>query len=142
MFDDEPTGSGLDEQTGSGASEADKQPTTSMPSDPTGSGVDEPVTSSPDEPTGSEPDEPVTSPEESTGSEPNEPDGQGLLLGSFRTLQHQVRGDVYAIDEKTIRIENFRYDGTGVSKLAFLFYDHIAMNISIDEYTFSSELHA
>ena len=28
-----------------------------------------------------------------------------------------MRGDLYAIDEKTIRIENFRYDGTGVSKL-------------------------
>ena len=44
-------------------------------------------------------------------------DGQGVRLGSFRTLQHQVRGDVFAIDEKTIRIENFRYDGTGISKL-------------------------
>ena len=63
-------------------------------------------------------------------------DGQGVLLGSFRTLQHLVRGDVYAIDEKTIRIENFRYDGTGISKLAFLFmimhaYEYIAIYVFV-----------
>ena len=43
-------------------------------------------------------------------------DSQLVSLGSFRTLQHQVRGDVYAVDQKTIRIENFRYDGTGIRK--------------------------
>ena len=40
-----------------------------------------------------------------------------MLLGSFRTIQHQVRGEVYAIDERTIRVENFRYDGSGIGKL-------------------------
>ena len=52
-------------------------------------------------------------------------DGQSVLLGSFRTLQHQVRGDLYAIDEKTIRIENFRYDGTGVSKLTLIPFEYV-----------------
>ena len=39
-----------------------------------------------------------------------------VSLGSFRTLQHQVRGDIFAIDERTIRIENFRFDGGGLGK--------------------------
>ena len=44
-------------------------------------------------------------------------DSQDVQLGSFRMLQHRVRGDVYAVDEKTIRVENFRYDGAGIGKL-------------------------
>ena len=43
-------------------------------------------------------------------------DGQDVLLGSFSTRQHQVSGEVYAVDQKTIRIENFRYDGAGVGQ--------------------------
>ena len=43
-------------------------------------------------------------------------DGERVRLGSFRTIIHDVRGDVYAVDEKTIQIENFRYDGAGFGK--------------------------
>ena len=34
-------------------------------------------------------------------------------LGKFQKTQHAVRGQVYKIDDNTIKIENFNYDGTG-----------------------------
>ena len=40
-----------------------------------------------------------------------------MRLGSFCMLQHQVRGDIFAINEKTICIESFQYDGTGIVKI-------------------------
>ena len=42
---------------------------------------------------------------------------QSVRLGSFCMLQHQVRGDIFAINEKTICIESFQYDGTGIVKI-------------------------
>lgn len=35
-----------------------------------------------------------------------------ILLGSIKTLDHDVAGDVYAIDERTIEVRKFVYDGT------------------------------
>ena len=61
---------------------------------------------------------------------------QTVRLGSFRTLQHQVRGDIFAIDEKTIRIENFTYDGVGAGKFldplycCHSIYDFVAHNVN------------
>ncbi|XP_023321495.1 protein Skeletor, isoforms B/C [Eurytemora carolleeae] len=34
-------------------------------------------------------------------------------IGKLSTLQHDVSGDVYAKDENTLVIENFKYDGAG-----------------------------
>lgn len=38
---------------------------------------------------------------------------RGNLIGDFNTYQHGVAGQVYAVDEQTLRIENFEYDGKG-----------------------------
>ncbi|XP_022244635.1 protein Skeletor, isoforms B/C-like [Limulus polyphemus] len=42
-----------------------------------------------------------------------EEDYQGLYLGKFNTYAHQVTGEVYAVDEYTLLIKNFVYDGLG-----------------------------
>ena len=39
-----------------------------------------------------------------------------MFLGDLVTHFHQVRGGLYAIDEKTFFIENFNYDGAGISE--------------------------
>ncbi len=33
-------------------------------------------------------------------------------MGHLKTFQHDTKGDVYAIDEKTIVVKKFTYDGT------------------------------
>lgn len=38
---------------------------------------------------------------------------EGLHLGKFNTYAHQVTGEVFAVDEYTILIKNFFYDGLG-----------------------------
>ena len=35
-----------------------------------------------------------------------------VFIGSLRTRAHRVRGDVYALGERTIMIRGFHYDGT------------------------------
>lgn len=40
-------------------------------------------------------------------------DAQELFLGSLRTLDHQVSGNVYLLSEKVIEVRDFTYDGTG-----------------------------
>lgn len=37
----------------------------------------------------------------------------GTEIGKLNTLFHAVSGDVYAVDESTVFIKNFNYDGTG-----------------------------
>ncbi|XP_037092885.1 protein Skeletor, isoforms B/C-like [Pollicipes pollicipes] len=37
----------------------------------------------------------------------------GKKLGSLKSLEHGVRGDVYAVDSRTLHIRNFNYDGQG-----------------------------
>lgn len=37
----------------------------------------------------------------------------GKRIGSLSTLAHAVRGDVFAIDSRTLEVRNFNYDGTG-----------------------------
>ena len=37
----------------------------------------------------------------------------GVLIGTLPTEQHQVSGQFYIVDSKTIFIENFNYDGGG-----------------------------
>ena len=37
----------------------------------------------------------------------------GKELGSFKTLEHGVRGKVYAVDSRTLYIKDFSYDGQG-----------------------------
>ena len=40
--------------------------------------------------------------------------GYGVKVGSFPvTSAHDVSGDVYAVNENTLRIVNFDYDGKG-----------------------------
>ena len=41
---------------------------------------------------------------------------QPVLLGALTPILHEISGTLYAIDEKTFFIQNFRYDGQGVSK--------------------------
>ena len=48
--------------------------------------------------------------DEETGN-PSMP--KGPHIGDFKTYQHGVSGRVYAVDEQTLRIENFHYDGKG-----------------------------
>jgi len=43
-------------------------------------------------------------------------ESQPVLLGTLRPIFHETSGRLYAIDEKTFFIENFMYDGQGVSK--------------------------
>lgn len=40
----------------------------------------------------------------------------GKLLGSFTTQEHGVSGTLYAVDQETLLILNFRYDGGGPGK--------------------------
>ncbi|KAL4704036.1 hypothetical protein ACJJTC_015192 [Scirpophaga incertulas] len=37
----------------------------------------------------------------------------GKLIGKLNSYHHQVSGDVYAVNERTILLVNFNYDGTG-----------------------------
>ena len=37
----------------------------------------------------------------------------GTKIGSFHSHAHDVVGDVYAVDERTIFIKDFSYDGQG-----------------------------
>ena len=34
-----------------------------------------------------------------------------IKVGSIQTLSHDVTGDIFIMDEKTLQIENFHYDG-------------------------------
>ena len=34
-----------------------------------------------------------------------------MKIGSIQTKSHGVRGDVYILDENTLEIKNFHYDG-------------------------------
>ena len=43
-------------------------------------------------------------------------------LGSFLTLGHNVSGDVYALDDTTLLIKNFVYDGTSNGEWYFLHF--------------------
>lgn len=38
---------------------------------------------------------------------------KGKYLGTIHSYHHQVAGDVYAVDDYTILIEKFSYDGNG-----------------------------
>merc|ERR1719322_444996 len=38
---------------------------------------------------------------------------KGQFIGDFKTYQHGVSGQLYAVYEQTLRIENFNYDGKG-----------------------------
>ncbi len=47
----------------------------------------------------------------------NEP----VFIDSFVNGQHQVRGDVYALDERTLMIEGFNYDGTAPGECCLVY---------------------
>lgn len=36
-----------------------------------------------------------------------------IKIGELSTLHHAVSGDVFALDDKTIMIQDFNYDGAG-----------------------------
>ena len=38
---------------------------------------------------------------------------EGVRIGNLSTLFHEVSGTVFAVDSRTLRIDNFRYDGEG-----------------------------
>ncbi len=40
-------------------------------------------------------------------------ESRGKLIGTFNSYHHQVNGEVYAVDEFTLLIKNFVYDGNG-----------------------------
>lgn len=40
----------------------------------------------------------------------------GKLIGSLQEYAHKIRGTAYAVDESTIFIKGFNYDGTGPGK--------------------------
>ena len=37
---------------------------------------------------------------------------QEVFVASFRTRNHRVAGDVYALSDSVLEVRNFRYDGT------------------------------
>ncbi|KAF7995188.1 hypothetical protein HCN44_004660 [Aphidius gifuensis] len=39
---------------------------------------------------------------------------QGKCIGKFNSYHHQVSGEVYAVDEYTLLLKNFNYDGTSI----------------------------
>ena len=41
-----------------------------------------------------------------------------ILIGQLSTLAHSVSGEVYALDEKTLMIKDFNYDGAGDNALS------------------------
>lgn len=43
-------------------------------------------------------------------------DNYGRYIGEFKGLAHGVRGTVYAVDENTLYIRGFFYDGIGPSE--------------------------
>lgn len=43
-------------------------------------------------------------------------DNYGRYIGEFKGLAHGVRGAVYAVDENTLYIRGFFYDGIGPSE--------------------------
>jgi hypothetical protein len=45
----------------------------------------------------------------------------GRYIGSFKGLAHGVRGTVYAVDENTLYVRGFFYDGIGPSKYPQLY---------------------
>ena len=50
---------------------------------------------------------------EVSAPEPKEEDNR-RYLGDFRTIHHGVRGSLYYVDERTLALRNFEYDGWGV----------------------------
>jgi hypothetical protein len=40
----------------------------------------------------------------------------GKLIGTLQEYAHKIRGTAYAVDENTIFIKGFNYDGTGPGK--------------------------
>ncbi|PRD35287.1 UNVERIFIED_CONTAM: Skeletor [Trichonephila clavipes] len=41
----------------------------------------------------------------------------GSEIGAFKTYAHDVEGRVYAVDDRTVYIKGFQYDGQGPEKL-------------------------
>ena len=52
----------------------------------------------------------------------------GTELGEFQNTQHGVSGQVYKVDDNTIKIENFNYDGTGNETFVQLNLTYIITN--------------
>ena len=44
-------------------------------------------------------------------------DHSGVYVGDLQTRQHNTKGSVFAIDEKTILVKKFTYYGTAPGKL-------------------------
>ena len=39
--------------------------------------------------------------------------GEKVKIGDISTLHHAVSGELYALDDKTLMVKNFNYDGAG-----------------------------
>ena len=39
--------------------------------------------------------------------------GEKVKIGDIKTLHHAVSGEVFALDDKTLMVQNFNYDGAG-----------------------------
>ena len=53
--------------------------------------------------------------------------GETVKLGDFKTYSHDVTGEVFAVDDETILIKGFNYDGQGPD--AFFWVGHISSNV-------------
>ena len=45
---------------------------------------------------------------------------ENIKIGDLSSLQHGVSGEVYAADDNTIVLENFKYDGAGETRLLLI----------------------
>jgi len=55
----------------------------------------------------------ICCPQDDLGVEETEESGEGVMIGSFKNIFHDISGEAYALDSKTILIKGFTYDGEG-----------------------------
>lgn len=55
-------------------------------------------------------------------SRPPVGDYYGRLIGTLQEYAHGIRGTAYAVDESTIFVKGFSYDGTGPGELLYCFH--------------------
>jgi len=59
--------------------------------------------------------------------------GEKVKIGDIKTLHHAVSGEVYALDEKTLMIQNFNYDGAGPDAFFWVGVDGTPANTNEDK---------
>ena len=69
---------------------------------------------------------------------PPPPDDERVLLGPFNGHVHNVRGELYALDETTLLLTNFHYDGTAPGMLLLLPRKVKYLNYHISAFTLAA----